>query len=120
MFTISQTRSFEAAHYLTAKDGPDHYKTIHGHSFVVTVHCARSVMGDNAWVMDLGKLDAGLGAVLALLDHKVLNDIEGLETSTFENIMLWIYKALKAEGITASKIEIARPTLGQAGTYIPE
>lgn len=120
MFSISQSAAFEAAHYIKqAPDTPDYYKTMHGHSFVVTVHCERRTMGENAWVMDLGKLETGLKTVLKGLDHKVLNDIEGLEPPTFENIMLWIYKALKTEGIQASKIEIARPTMGQAGTYIP-
>lgn len=120
MYSVSQSTSFEASHYIRVDDTPDHYKHIHGHSFVVTAECTAGDVNEHGWVVDLGHLENSLKAVVSQLDHKILNDIDGLEKPTFENIMKWIFDHLKQEhNITASKITIARPTLGQSGSYAP-
>ena len=45
--------------------------------------------------MDLEELDPYLESILKQLDHSLLNDINGLENPTCENIAKWIWKMLK-------------------------
>ena len=120
MFSVSQTRSFEASHYIRNDGTPDYYRHVHGHSFVLTVECSSADVDEDGWVIDLGQLENALIEVTALLDHKVLNEIEGLEVPTFENIMRFVDREMVARGVTPSRIEIARPTLGQKGAYTPQ
>ncbi|WOI54713.1 6-carboxytetrahydropterin synthase [Parvularcula sp. LCG005] len=119
MFSVSQTGTFEAAHCIKTPGSPEWYKTMHGHSFQVTVECSAEELPETGWVVDFRKLDLALKDVLGTLDHKVLNDIEGLEKSTLENILQYIDRELLARDITASRIDIARPTLGQTARYVP-
>ena len=119
MFEVSVTGSFEASHYIDAKGAPDAYRRVHGHSFVVTVAVAGRPQ-EGGWLLDLGVLEGALKDVLAQLDHKVLNDIPGLEQPTFENLLLWIEAQLKARGFAPSRLEIERPTVRQRAVYTPQ
>jgi 6-pyruvoyltetrahydropterin/6-carboxytetrahydropterin synthase len=119
MFEISASASFEASHYIEAEAGAQHYKRVHGHSFIVTASVASAKPDSEGWVMDLGALETLLLRILAELDHAVLNDIPGLEKPTFENILLWIESKMKAAGVAPSRLEIERPTLRQRAVYTP-
>ncbi len=119
MFEISASASFEASHYIEAPAGAEHYRRVHGHSFVVTVSVARAEPDADGWVMDFGALEDLLRMTLAELDHAVLNDIPGLEKPTFENILLWIESKMKAAGVSPSRLAIERPTLRQRAVYTP-
>lgn len=119
MYSVSQTKSFEAAHYIQVDESRDCYKQVHGHSFVLTVTCCTEDLGPNGWVMDLGTLAEAMDEITGLLDHKVLNDIEGLEIPSFENIMKYVYDQMVKRGINPARIDIARPTLGQSGSFTP-
>jgi 6-pyruvoyltetrahydropterin/6-carboxytetrahydropterin synthase len=119
MFEISASASFEASHYIDAEKGAEHYRKVHGHSFVVTASVARPEPTSDGWVMDLGRLEGLLRGVLSQLDHAVLNDIPGLEKPTFENILLWIEARMKTAGVSPSRLEIERPTLRQKAVYTP-
>jgi len=44
--------------------------------------------------MDFGDLDAICRPTFARLDHYYLNDIEGLENPTSENLAVWIWNCL--------------------------
>lgn len=53
-------------------------------------------MGDRSgWVMDFADLKAAFDPLHARLDHYLLNEIEGLENPTSENLARWIWKRLK-------------------------
>ena len=74
---------FHAAHRLT-KAPPEHKcGGLHGHSFRMEVAAP-----------DLDALAARLRVLHDALDHKVLNDIKGLENPTSENIAIWAWDRL--------------------------
>ena len=120
MFEVSVSGSFEASHYIDAPSAPDMYRRVHGHSFVVTATAAAEQPTDEGWVIDMGVFGDKLNAILKRLDHQMLNDIAGLERPTFENILVWIDQRLAEEGVTASRLEIARPTVQQRAVYTPK
>ena len=119
MFEVSVSAAFEAAHYIDAKDGSPDYRTIHGHSFLVTASMAAEKPNESGWLIDLGQFEAALKTVLGQLDHKLLNEVPGLGQPTFENLLVWIEKGLKEQGLQPSRLEIERPILRQRAVYTP-
>lgn len=119
MFELAVTTSFEASHLVDASGAPESYRRVHGHSFVVTAVVAAEEPGPEGWVMDLGALEAALQEAVAPLDHSLLNDIPGLERPTFERLLPWIDARLRALGVSASRIDVERPTLRQKASYSP-
>lgn len=86
---------FEAAHRLPNVPAGHKCERLHGHSF----HVRLTVRGDApepaGWVMDFGDIKAAFKPILDQLDHYYLNDIDGLENPTSENIARWIWVRVK-------------------------
>jgi 6-pyruvoyltetrahydropterin/6-carboxytetrahydropterin synthase len=87
--------SFEAAHRLPHV--PDGHKCgrLHGHSFRVALHVAGAVEPESGWLIDYAEIKQRFGPLLAMLDHTYLNEIEGLDNPTSENIARWIWERIK-------------------------
>jgi 6-pyruvoyltetrahydropterin/6-carboxytetrahydropterin synthase len=85
---------FEAAHFLPNVPKSHQCHKIHGHSYLVTLR-ARGVVDEKlGWVMDLTELSQAFLPLLGQLDHALLNEIEGLENPTGENVAIWIITRL--------------------------
>ncbi len=97
---------FEAAHRLP--NVPEGHKCarLHGHSFHVRIIVAGEVSEQAGWVMDFADLKASFKPIYDQLDHYYLNDVEGLENPTSENIARWIWNKLKPSLPQLSAIEI--------------
>ena len=70
---------------------------LHGHSFMVSIHVkgrlARPVVGLSTLVISR----SAFAPIYDQLDHHYLNDIEGLENPTSENLAIWIWGKLKPQ-----------------------
>ena len=107
---------FEAAHRLP-NVAPDHKcARLHGHSFRVTVHVEGPVGAESGWVMDFADLDAAARPVVDQLDHRYLNEIEGLDNPTSEVLAMWIWDRLCATLPGLSAIGV-RETCTSGCTY---
>lgn len=84
----------EAAHWLP--NVPDGHKCarMHGHSFHIEVHIRGDVGEQSGWVMDFADLKQAFQPLFEQLDHHCLNEIEGLENPTSENLARWIWTRL--------------------------
>ena len=82
---------FESAHSLP--NVPEGHKCarVHGHSFRVSVHVEGPVGETTGWVMDFADLKAAVAPTIDALDHRNLNEVEGLENPTSEVIARWIW-----------------------------
>jgi 6-pyruvoyltetrahydropterin/6-carboxytetrahydropterin synthase len=69
---------------------------MHGHSYRIDVHVSGPVDPHTGWVVDFYDIEAAFEPVMAALDHRVLNEVDGLENPTAENIAEWIWNALPA------------------------
>jgi len=49
------------------------------------------------WVQDYGEVAWAFAPMLEALDHRCLNEIEGLENPTAEILAAWIYHGLKTK-----------------------
>lgn len=98
--------SFEAAHLLPNVPEGHKCKRLHGHSYNIRVVVAGEPGERSGWVMDFGDIKAAFKPIYQQLDHYYLNDIEGLENPTSENIARWIWQKLKPGLPELSRIEI--------------
>jgi 6-pyruvoyltetrahydropterin/6-carboxytetrahydropterin synthase len=103
---IAKEFRFEAAHFLPGV--PPHHQChkLHGHSYVVTVRAKGPINPQSGWVMDLSDLSLHFAPLLNLLDHSLLNDIEGLENPTGENVAVWILNRLEKNCPTLSSVTV--------------
>lgn len=92
---ICKTFDFEAAHRLPNVPAGHKCARLHGHSFRVTVHVTGPVGEQTGWVMDFADIKSAFDPIERQLDHYYLNEIEGLENPTSENLARWIWKRLK-------------------------
>lgn len=84
----------EAAHFLPNVPEGHKCRRMHGHSFRIEVHVGGEVGDDSGWVMDFAELKAAFRPLFETLDHHCLNDIEGLDNPTSENLARWIWDRL--------------------------
>lgn len=96
----------EAAHHLP--NVPEGHKCarIHGHSFKIEIHVSGEVGADSGWVMDFAELRQIFQPLYDRLDHHYLNEVEGLENPTSENLARWIWARLKPTLPQLSQVEI--------------
>lgn len=85
---------FEAAHRLPNVAPGHKCARLHGHSFRVEVHVSGPVDPQLGWVIDFAELTKAFAPLYSQLDHNYLNDIEGLENPTSENLAIWIWDRL--------------------------
>lgn len=87
--------TFEAAHRLPNLPSTHKCSRLHGHSYRVRVYVAGEVDPKLGWFMDLGELRDRLEPLRLRLDHYYLNEIDGLENPTSENLARWLWERAK-------------------------
>lgn len=93
---ISRDFRFEAAHLLPNVPDGHKCKRLHGHSFRFTVCLKGEMVQDKGWLMDYGDIKKIVKPIIDdFLDHRYLNEVEGLENPTSENLAIWIWNKLK-------------------------
>lgn len=92
---IFKVFTIEAAHRLPGVPEGHKCARLHGHSFRVEVHVAGAPGEASGWVMDYADVKAAFRPLHEQLDHRYLNDIEGLENPTSERLAMWIWDRLR-------------------------
>ena len=115
---IVKSINFDAAHYLGQGDGSRPYSRLHGHSFLLEVEIEGEPDPAAGWVVDFGELADALERLRDQLDHHLLNEIDGLERPTLENICLWAAEKLQPEFRGLRSVTIARPSIGEKCIHV--
>jgi 6-pyruvoyltetrahydropterin/6-carboxytetrahydropterin synthase len=69
--------------------------------------CLSGEVGEHSgWIMDFADVKRAFKPLHDQLDHYYLNEIEGLENPTSENIARWIWERLARELPLLSSVEI--------------
>jgi len=92
---IFKVFTLEAAHRLPNVPEGHKCSRLHGHSFRVELHVEGSVDAHTGWVMDFADIKSAFAPLYDQLDHHYLNDIDGLENPTSENLARWIFQRLQ-------------------------
>jgi 6-pyruvoyltetrahydropterin/6-carboxytetrahydropterin synthase len=114
MIELTQEFSFDAAHYL---DGAPEYRRMHGHSFYAEVTLRGEPDPKTGFLRDLGEVDRVLKTIREALDHRLLNEVEGVGLPTLENLARFIHARAKADLPEVVRVKLRRPSYGQSCTY---
>ena len=113
---LSREFNFDAAHALDDYPQGHPNTRIHGHSFRVRI-TVEGQPSDNGRIVDLEAVGALLEQARDQLDHRMLNDVEGLGAPTLENICLWLWGFLETDLPQICAVEVSRDSLGQSCLY---
>jgi 6-pyruvoyltetrahydropterin/6-carboxytetrahydropterin synthase len=118
MWEVTKSFYFDAAHSLSGTTLGPVAEEVHGHSFKAEVAVEGTPDPATGMVMDLGQLDAAVGILRKRLDHKLLNNVEGLGLPTLENLARFICEQLASVGPVA-RVTISRESCAETCTYRP-
>lgn len=92
---LSQRFFFEAAHTLHRTVETEGSRRIHGHTYHAEVTVCGTPDTASGMVLDLGYLRAEIAKLREQLDHRFLDEVEGLGQPTLENLCLYIRMTLQ-------------------------
>lgn len=90
---IGRTYRFESAHHLPLLPEGHKCKNVHGHNYRVEVVIS-GALDARGFVMDFAEIDAEILPLIRKVDHRLLNDVEGLENPTAEIIATWFLQRI--------------------------
>ncbi len=108
---------FDAAHRFDAFPQGHPNRRLHGHSFQVEVAVRGTPDPHTGFAMEFSQLESVCSAVRALLDHQVLNEIDGLEQPSLERLSIWIWEKVAARIAQLASVRVRRDSLGQSCIY---
>lgn len=117
---LSKRFSFEAAHWLPTFPDGHKCRRLHGHSFRVTVVVAGTVPEDKGYLVDYGVIREATRPVEEALDHRLLNEIAGLENPTAEQIARWIWERLAPTLPLLAEVRIEETCTSECAYLGPE
>jgi 6-pyruvoyltetrahydropterin/6-carboxytetrahydropterin synthase len=109
--------AFDAAHRFGSFPAGHPYHGVHGHSFQVEVAVSGTPDAKSGFIVDFGDIEKACGQVRAALDHRMLNDVKGLEQPSLENLSVWIWKELAPKLPGLARVTVRRDSIGQSCTY---
>ncbi len=90
MFTISKTWRFSASHQILSLESDHPCRRLHGHNYEITFRFTQDQLNEHGFVRDFNQLNAEIGAwVKEVLDHRHLNDVPGVGTTSSECVAKW-------------------------------
>lgn len=117
MYELSKQFWFEAAHTLHRTVDAESSKRIHGHSYRAVITVRGTADHQTGMVIDLGHFEKALEVARDGLDHRLLDDVEGLGPATVENLCAWIWKTLSSTIPNLARVAIHRDSGGDTCTY---
>lgn len=110
---IGRRYEFQSAHRLPYVPASHKCANVHGHTYALEVEIAGDASESAAgWVLDFGHLDEVVKElVIKPLDHRYLNDVDGLTNPTSERIVDWIWDRLSVygwpTGVTIERVRVS-------------
>ncbi len=116
MITVFATFTFEAAHSLPHVPIGHKCGRLHGHSWTVEIQATGEPKEPQGWIVDFYDIEKAWFALYALLDHRLLNEVRGLENPTTEVIAAYVFKFMVARVPEVSRV-IVRETPSFGAIY---
>lgn len=110
---------FEAAHRLPNVREGHKCGRLHGHSFRAEVHVRGQVGPTSGWVVDFADIKEAFASLHDALDHRYLNEVDGLGNPTSEHLARWIWRRLKPRLPQLARI-VVRETCTSGRVYSGE
>ncbi|MEO7709640.1 MAG: 6-carboxytetrahydropterin synthase [Caldimonas sp.] len=113
-YELTQRFFFEAAHTLRREHEADASRRIHGHTYRAKVTVGGVPDPRSGMVVDLALLRAAIEQVRGRLDHRLLDDVEGLGAATLENLCRFIHDHLGRPDWRVVSVEVGREASGDS------
>ncbi len=107
---LKQQFQIESARFLPFLPVSHPCHKMHGHSFKITFTLTGEMDPRLGWLIDYNEIESLLKPLLALIDHKVLNEVLGLENPTTENLCVWLYENARKALPLVSRVSISETT----------
>ena len=92
---IYRTYTIHSARFIPTLDTDHPCSKMHGHTFKIIIELDGSIDKNTGFLMDFYDLDLIVNdKIIQKIDHKVLNDINGLENPSSEHLSIWIWNKL--------------------------
>lgn len=92
---IYRTYTIHSARFIPTLDLNHPCSKMHGHTFKIIIELDGPIDDAIGFVMDFYDLDTIVdNKIIKKIDHKILNEIEGLENPSSEYLSIWIWNKL--------------------------
>lgn len=108
---------FEAAHFLPSAPPGHPNARIHGHSFRARIVIDGEPNTDTGLVFHFDDLAKAISEAQDALDHRLLNEVEGLELPTLEHISMWLWNRLQNRVPGLAEIHVSRDSCHEGCIY---
>lgn len=109
--------TFEAAHFLPDAAAGHPNARVHGHSFRVRVTVEGWPDAETGYVVHFDDLSAAVADARDALDHRLLNEVDGLAAPTLERIAEWLWNRLANRVPGLAEITVARDSCHEGCVY---
>lgn len=108
---LRQHFQIESARFLPNLPASHPCSRMHGHSFKIILSFVGNIKQPEGWVIDYHEVTKKIEPILKQLDHKVLNEVPGLENPTSEMLAVWLYNEIKKQMPELTRITVAETPL---------
>jgi 6-pyruvoyltetrahydropterin/6-carboxytetrahydropterin synthase len=108
---------FEAAHFLPSAAPGTVNARVHGHSFRARVVIEGEPGDATGYIFHFAELAEALRDTEEALDHRFLNEIEGLAAPTLERIAVWIWNRISNRVPGLCQVEVHRDSCHEGCIY---
>jgi 6-pyruvoyltetrahydropterin/6-carboxytetrahydropterin synthase len=108
---------FEAAHYLPSAPIGHPNSRVHGHSFRARIVIDGEPNAETGLVFHFDDLAAAIADAQEALDHRLLNEVEGLDMPTLERISMWIWSRLQNRVPGLAEVHVSRDSCHEGVIY---
>jgi len=114
MYELTQRFFFEAAHTLRREHEADASRRMHGHTYRAKVTVGGVPDARSGMVVDLALLRLAIEHVKGELDHRLLDEVEGLGAATLENLCRYIHDRIGRPDWRVVSVEVGREASGDS------
>jgi 6-pyruvoyltetrahydropterin/6-carboxytetrahydropterin synthase len=114
---IAYRFGFDAAHRFENHPPGHPYHGVHGHSFQVEVAVRGKPDPASGFIVDFGAVEKVCAEVRSALDHRMLNEVKGLDRPSLENLAAWIWQQLAPRLPGLARVTVRRDSIGQSCTH---
>lgn len=111
-FELSQRFFFEAAHTLDRSIEREGSLRLHGHTYWAEISVAGEPDPATGMVVDLGYVRREVARVRETLDHRLLNEVDGLGHATLEGLCAYLWRQFQPVMSGLSQVEVWREASG--------
>ena len=116
-FELRKQFSFDAAHTLERDIGAESSRRIHGHSYRGELVLRGRVDPATGMLVDFGHIERVLAQLRDALDHRFLNEVDGLGPATMENLCRWIWARAQPQLPQLAAVAVYRDSAGERCTF---